>query len=147
MKKETKIIAAMGLLCLICTAVGGITAASFSWNQATPEKASGTEGGYATPDIAQVGGFTTKASGHNKVTIQATFINNDVDKHSATITLSLLTANGDVLIIGAVEMTEDQQITDLAAGTEVTKTFVFHGHGINDEGLYEKAFAYIYQTA
>jgi hypothetical protein len=147
MRKETKIIAAMGLLCLICIAVGGITVASFSWNQATPEKVSGTEGGYATPDITQVGSFETKASGHNKVTIKATFINNNEDKHSATITLSLLTSTGDVLTIGGVEMTEDQEITDLGFEEQVTLKFVFHGHSINDADVYEKAFAYIYQTA
>lgn len=147
MQRATKIIAALGLLCLICIAVGGITVASFSWNQTDPEKASGTEGGYATPDIAQVGSFTTKASGHNKVTIQATFVNNGAEAHSATITLSLLNADGDVVTIGADEMTEDQPIADLAAGAQVTKTFTFHAHSINDPDVYEKAFAYIYQTA
>jgi len=144
MQRTTKLIGAIGMLCIICIVTGGFVSAML-FNQLPSEKATISEGGYAETDITQVGGLTTKVSGHNKVTLQATFINNDQEAHSATITITLLDSNGDPVEISAIEISSEQTITDLAASATTTLTFVFHEDNI--ASLYETATVFIYQTS
>jgi len=88
---------------------------------------------------------TTKNSGSNKIEVTASVQNPDTATHSGDVQVSLLDANGDVLVVDGVSMDQTQATGNIAGGGTEQLSFTFKGKNV--VSLHSSVMITIYQLS
>jgi len=83
------------------------------------------EGQYQDTDFT-ITAFKTRLIGKNRVWIRITIKNNDVNVHSANVTVQLLDSSGNLINIGGQDMEQYALTGDVAGGDTWTHLFRFY---------------------